>query len=220
MRDLVELGVGAQVSVDGFLHLGWHGHHGDDGHAGDGGDVVDGGEVLRVGHGDGESPVDDGQRQQVVAAAQVIGHEFHHAVVDLVFVEVHEGEAQTLRQGQRLGAFGFLVHFLVAVFGHFRLGQRHVFGGVPWHGSGGRRCEHLWDVAGADVRRGVVFVFVFPSEIEQSSCGVTHAHDSSSPPRTPLWGLFVRGFGASVLAGAADCNVCKIIADFRSHCKG
>mgnify|MGYP000417350100 CR=1 FL=1 len=58
-----KLGVGAQVSVDGFLHLGWHGHHGDDGHAGCCGNIVYRGEVFRIRHGYGDAPVDEDQRR-------------------------------------------------------------------------------------------------------------------------------------------------------------
>ena len=69
MRDFVELGVGAQEPVDGCLDLRRGGDHGDDLHAGGRGNVVDGGEVVRLGHGEGEPPVDDGDRQQLAAAA-------------------------------------------------------------------------------------------------------------------------------------------------------
>ena len=96
VRQLGQLRVGAQVPVDGVLHLRRHRHHGNDRHAGAGGHVVDGGEVFRVGHGHGDASVDNGQWQQLVATAQVVRHHADDFFVYLVFVEVYERQTHAL----------------------------------------------------------------------------------------------------------------------------
>lgn len=96
MGKLSQFRVGAQIAIDGILHLGWHGHHGNDRHAGAGGHVVDGGEVFRVGHGHGDASVDNGQWQQLVATAQVVRHHADDFFVYLVFVEVYERQTHAL----------------------------------------------------------------------------------------------------------------------------
>ena len=109
--DVVEVGVGAVVPVDGRQHVGARGDARLDLHLGHRADVVDGEDVRRVGHRHQQLAVLEAERQDDVPAGDRPGHQADGGAVDREVGEVDEAHADLL--GQRGDQLGLGQHALV-----------------------------------------------------------------------------------------------------------